>query len=388
MFSPVSKVSLQLVAGLYFHIPFCKQACHYCDFHFSTNLSLATDMTKAMKAEVDLRTDFLEGHPLKTVYFGGGTPSILSNDLLSELMGHVSDRFGLGHVSEVTCEANPDDLTEKKLNELRHLGFNRLSIGIQTFNNKLLNYLNRVHTAEEAGRCVSLAKESGFENISIDLIYAIPGQSIDDWLNDIRRAMELEPQHISSYALTIEEKTVFGRWTKKGSMHAPDETVAAKHFEILVEELAKHGFTQYEVSNFSKPGFESKHNSSYWKGVPYLGIGPSAHSYNGRERHYNVSNNFTYVREIAAGRLPGEHETLSRHDRINEYLMTRLRTRWGCDLQWMNLHLQYDLLQSNKNYIENLVSEGFAYVEADHLLLTRKGLMIADKISSDLFLIE
>lgn len=344
-------------------------------------------MVKAMVQEIDMQRHYLDGEQIDTVYFGGGTPSLLSDAELNELMTALQDRFSIDKHAEVTLEANPDDLSKEKLEALKKSGVNRLSIGIQTFHNSLLSSLNRAHTAETATQCVYTAREAGFDNISLDLIYALPNETLEMWKEDIANALTLAPEHISCYSLTIEPATVFGKWTKQGKLHPPDDEVAAQHLEILVETLEAGGYEHYEVSNFAKPGFYSKHNSSYWRGKKYLGIGPSAHSYNIGSRHYTVANNHRYLQSIASGIVPIEKEILSVADKINEYILTTLRTSWGCDNQLLLGQYNYDLLQDRHDYIQTLVNTQLAVVVDKKLTLTKKGRLLADKIASDLFIL-
>jgi len=297
------------MAGIYFHIPFCKQACHYCDFHFSTNLSIRSAMVESFRKELYLQRHYLGGEKIETIYFGGGTPSLLTAEELASLLDDVAANFNVTSGAEITLEANPDDLSLSQVEELFRLGINRLSIGIQSFHDDVLTFLNRVHSSGHAVQCVADSRKAGFKNISIDLIYAIPGQSEDAWIENITTAIKLDPDHISAYNLTIEPQTVFGNWTAKGKLFPVIDDLAAKQLEILIRLLADAGYQQYEVSNFSKPGFESRHNSSYWQRKNYLGIGPSAHSYNKESRQYNVRNNHTYVKSLSEGEIPFEKET-------------------------------------------------------------------------------
>jgi oxygen-independent coproporphyrinogen-3 oxidase len=374
------------MAGIYIHIPFCRQACHYCDFHFSTNLDNRAAMTKAIVTELALQRNYLTGQGINTIYFGGGTPSLLSTEELLMIQSVIADNFEVAENVEVTLEANPDDLTFQKLLELRQVGFNRLSIGIQSFDNKVLKYLNRAHTADEAVRSINASRQAGFQNISLDLIYAIPGQHPDIWKQNINQAISLAPEHISSYSLTIEKKTAFGNWYERGKLIPLEEDAAAAQLELLVEDLDQAGYEQYEVSNFSKPGFQSQHNSSYWKQEKYLGVGPGAHSYNGGSRQFNVKNNSLYIQSLSVGKIPFEHEILSHKDRVNEYLLTTLRTSWGADLKFLSNDLQCDVVKLNSAYIESLIKNELATIENNFLKLTRRGKLLADKISSDLFL--
>ncbi len=345
-------------------------------------------MVAGMRTELRLQRDYLGGEKIETIYYGGGTPSLLNGGELKSLLEDVHSLFQVSGTAEVTLEANPDDLTAVKLRELRDSGVNRLSIGIQSFQDSVLAFLNRAHNSTSAFECVDASRNVGFNNISIDLIYAIPGQTEREWIENIRHAVALNPEHISAYNLTIEPQTVFGNWNKKGRLSPMPDDHAAHQLELLIEVLGDAGYQQYEVSNFAKPGFESRHNSSYWQRRKYLGIGPSAHSYNGKSRQFNIRNNHLYVKSLKEGNLPFEHEVLTRDDQVNEYLLTTLRTRWGADLEVMIHDYHYDLLEEQKDYINTLVSKELAVIEGHSLKLTPKGKMMADRISSDLFLIS
>jgi oxygen-independent coproporphyrinogen-3 oxidase len=376
------------MAGIYLHIPFCRQACHYCDFHFSTNTSVQAALISSMVQELNLQRQYLDGESVATIYFGGGTPSLLTEEQTGLLLQTIRNNFNVRADAEVTLEANPDDLTVAKLRELKHAGVNRLSIGIQSFQDDVLKFLNRAHDAEQAKNCVALARHIGFDNISIDLIYAIPGQSEEAWRENIQTAISLEPEHISSYSLTVEKQTVFGKWAAKGKFLAVEDDVAAHQLEVLVDELERAGFNQYEVSNFSRPGRESRHNSSYWKQEKYLGVGPSAHSYNRVTRQFNIRNNHVYIRSIQEGKIPFELEHLSVEDHVNEYLLTTLRTRWGVNLESLKQQYAYDLLNSHPQFINELFLRKLAVIENGFLRLTKPGKLLADKISSELFLVS
>jgi oxygen-independent coproporphyrinogen III oxidase len=375
------------MAGLYIHIPFCKQACYYCDFFFSTNQEQRLEIVRAITSEIAFQKDYLGGEHLETIYFGGGTPSILLPSELNEIFEAVHQNFAVADRPEITLEANPDDLTKEKLVTLHDVGINRLSVGIQSFDDSVLRSLNRPHDNLMARCCIEDARKAGFNNISIDLIYAIPQRTDEDWQKDINHALEINPEHISSYSLTIEEKTVFGKWTKQGKMQPVDDDQSARQLSLLIDRLENANYEQYEVSNFSKPGFQSAHNSNYWKNKKYLGVGPSAHSYNGETRQYNVSNNATYLRSIKQEKIPCTLEVLTRHDKINEYLLTTLRTSWGADLRILRERFLFDPIKENSDYIQSLQGNGLVVVEGDILKLTRKGRFLADKIASDLFVI-
>jgi oxygen-independent coproporphyrinogen-3 oxidase len=375
------------MAGLYFHVPFCKQACYYCDFHFSTQTDLRGEMVQAMTKELELQKDYLEGAALETIYFGGGTPSMLTADELFRIMNDTSRYYTIMPGAEITVECNPDDLSRSKLLDLASLGVNRLSVGIQSFDDSVLRYFNRAHTAQESLNCVNDAREAGFENISLDLIYGIPGQSNEAWIESLRKTCELAPEHISAYALTIEEKTVFGRRHAKGMLTPlPDERVA-EQFEALMLEMATAGYEHYEISNFSKPGRHSRHNASYWEQKAYLGIGPSAHSYDGRSRQHNIANNALYIKSVLAGKVPFERETLGREMLINEYIMTRLRTAGGLDLGLLKAMHNFDLMEVHRRYVEELIRMDKVHISGNVMRLSNQGKLLADKISSDLFVI-
>ncbi|MDB4447781.1 radical SAM family heme chaperone HemW [Roseivirga sp.] len=374
------------MAGLYIHIPFCKKACHYCDFHFSQSLGQIDEMVDAIGEELIMQSDFLGRDTIYTIYFGGGTPSLLEGPHLKKLMGIIQSEYVLSSNPEVTMEANPDDLTEEKLTTFFNLGVNRLSIGVQSFNDKHLKWMNRQHTSKEAIDTFHLARKVGFENISLDLIYALPGENHENWLNDLEMMVGLRPEHISSYCLTIEPQTAFGNWLKKGKIKAIDEDFAADQFEILLDTMAKYGYDQYEISNFAQPGYESQHNSAYWKDEKYLGIGPSAHSYSGKFRKANVANNAKYLKGIKEGEVPAEVITLSPEDQVNEYILTSLRTKWGCDMSRLKTKYNVDVLSEQEHYLNKLASQDLIYEDEGCLILTNKGKLLADKIASDLFI--
>jgi oxygen-independent coproporphyrinogen-3 oxidase len=375
------------MAGIYLHIPFCKQACHYCDFHFSTNQNNKDHVLKSLATELELQRNYLNATEVKTIYFGGGTPSLLSGSELEHLLDVVRKNFDVLSDAEITLEANPDDLTRQRLLELKNSGINRLSIGIQSFDDTVLKYLNRAHNVALVMKSFHDAREIGFQNISIDLIYAIPDQDQHTWQRNIDQAIALDPEHVSAYSLTIEPKTVFGKWSAQQKIKEVEDDVAAQQLLTLISSLERVGYDHYEVSNFSKPGFISNHNSSYWKAEKYLGIGPSAHSYNGHSRQHNISNNYDYAKAIEANTIPATVEYLTREDKINDFLLTTLRTSWGSDLNFLRDVLQYDILQSHGIYIQDLVKNRFATVDKNILALTRSGRLLADKIASDLFVL-
>ena len=371
------------MAGLYIHIPFCKQACHYCDFHFSTNQDQRTRLCQAIAKEINLQHSYLDNEPIHTLYFGGGTPSLLSGEELNIIFESVHSHFVVDDDAEVTMEVNPDDLTTDKLKELKNFGVNRLSVGIQSFNNPTLTFFNRAHSGEQAIESIHRARTAGFDNISIDLIYSVPGQAEDIWKKDIEQAVALQPEHISSYSLTIEEKTAFGKWQKTGRIKPLDENKAVADFEVLMDMLNSSGYEHYEISNFSKPGFHSKHNSSYWRQRKYLGLGPSAHSYNGETRQLNVANNSHYINAIIKGEVPFEIEQLSRENKINEYIITTLRTKWGCDLSYLEKNFGYSIFETP--ILQKLLVQELIVLNKTIMTLTKKGKMLADQVAIELF---
>lgn len=372
--------------GIYLHIPFCKQACHYCDFHFSTSLKKKTELVDALSRELVLRKNELSG-TVETIYFGGGTPSLLTQPELDQIFKTIFENFTVSKTPEITLEANPDDLTPEKIKQLAQSPINRLSIGIQSFFEEDLKLMNRAHKAQEAENCTVEAKKY-FDNISIDLIYGIPGMSNARWIQNIEKALSFGIPHISSYALTVEPKTALDSFIKKGIVPPIDEELAEQHFHTLIDTLTRKGFVHYELSNFGKEGYFSQNNTAYWQGKTYLGIGPSAHSYNGKNRSWNVRNNSLYIKSLAENKLPSETETLSKTDRYNEYIMTGLRTMWGVSLEKVERdfgkkYLDY-LLQQAQKHIENHL----LFLDGDLLMVTQKGKFLSDGISSDLFLLN
>jgi oxygen-independent coproporphyrinogen III oxidase len=343
-------------------------------------------MVNALKQEILLQKDFFKNSSVSTIYFGGGTPSILNGSDIDLLLSSIYKNFKLEQDPEITLEANPDDLNLHKLEEIKKLGINRLSIGIQSFNDNHLKYLNRAHSSNEAYNCLENARLLGFHNISLDLIYGIPFQDHSIWEMDLKTAIGFKPEHISSYCLTIEEKTTFGNWLKKGKLLEAEEEYAAEQFELLLKSLSANDYKQYEISNFSLDGYESRHNSNYWNYLPYLGIGPGAHSFNGKFRQSNISNNSKYIKSIYQHILPATLEELSLRDQINEYILTSLRTSKGCDLEKLKKLFDIDLLKNSEKYISYLVKEDLARITNNYLILNNKGKLLADKIATDLFL--
>lgn len=375
------------MSGIYIHIPFCRKACHYCDFHFSTDLRLKEKLIKTICKEAELRRHYLGGTEIHTIYLGGGTPSLLNERELTLLIDTLRNNFIISDTAELTLEANPEDITRDKVLIFKRIGITRLSIGVQTFNEETLQNLNRTHTAKQSEESLDLASEAGITNINADLIFAIPGRDLNILKQDITKLLSFYPKHISAYGLTIEEKTAFGRWLKKGEFKPVDEEVNANEFEYLMDHLSSSGYEQYEISNFSILGFESKHNQNYWKRVPYLGLGPGAHSYNGFSRTINLSNNHLYTSAVGNNESYFEIEVLKPIDHINEYLLTSLRTKSGLDIDFLKNNLKYDLIQSQDNYVKALIANNLALITEQKLQLTKSGKMIADEIIGNLFLV-
>ena len=383
------------MSGIYIHIPFCKQACHYCDFHFSTSLKLKNELVEALQKELFLRKEEGNSEAVETIYFGGGTPSVLDISKLQALIKTVYKYYHVCENPEITLEANPDDLTDENIfKNYQSIGINRLSIGIQSFFDQDLKLMNRAHDANEAKRCLESVKKY-FDNISIDLIYGIPGMSVARWLENMETALSFEVPHLSCYALTVEPKTALHHFIKKGIVQTPDDEMVQLHFRALTETLEKHHFIHNELSNFGKEGFFSKNNTAYWLGKKYLGIGPSAHSYDGLSRSWNVSNNRLYINSLKENNLPSEKEILTQKDRYNEAVMTGLRTIWGVSFNKVKTdfgshYLDY-LMQQAKPHLQNkllCIEKNLHSPELSRLITTQKGKFLSDGIASDLFLLN
>lgn len=374
------------MAGIYLHIPFCKQACYYCDFHFSTSLKKKEELVSCLLKELELRKQELQNEEIETIYLGGGTPSLLSIEELQLLIDTIYQNYTVSENPEITLEANPDDLSEEKIIELSKTPVNRLSIGIQSFFEEDLQLMNRAHNAQEAKKCLSAATGS-FDNITIDLIYGVPNMSNERWRENLQIAFDFGINHISSYALTVEPKTALDSFIKQGKYPDVDETVAKEHFDILVVETAKNGFVHYEISNFGKPNYFSKHNTSYWLGKKYIGIGPSAHSFNKTHRSWNVANNTKYVKAIQEGKLPLEEEKLTKKDQFNEYLMTGLRTIWGVSLEKIEEDFGEEFRKNLLKNAEKFIQQGLLVITNEVLKTTEKGKFLADGLASELFII-
>ncbi|WP_421808087.1 radical SAM family heme chaperone HemW [Flagellimonas sp.] len=380
------------MSGIYIHVPFCKQACHYCDFHFSTQMGKKEAMVHAIVQELELRKAEVQD-TIETIYFGGGTPSVLSQSEIKTLIQAIYDNYKVVDDPEITLEANPDDLVSSQaqsrdiFKRYKNAGINRLSIGIQSFFAEDLKLMNRAHNAHEAEQCIREATEH-FDNITIDLIYGIPGMDNQRWRANIQKALDFGLRHISSYALTVEPRTALKKFIEKELIPDVDDEQAQEQFHILVDMLEAEGFVNYEISNFGKPGFFSQNNTAYWLGKTYLGVGPSAHSFDGKQRSWNIRNNPTYLKKINEGELPLEIETLSTTDRYNEYVMTGLRTIWGVDLDRVASEYGENYLFYLNQQASKFLEQGLLMLEDGRLLTTKKGKFLADGIASDLFMLN
>ena len=377
------------LAGIYIHIPFCKQACNYCNFHFSTSLQLKDELITAMIKEIHLvtekATNSSEKELCETIYFGGGTPSLLSIEDLNNILATLFSKFEIAKDAEITLEANPDDITAEKLSLWKKAGINRLSVGVQSFLDQELVWMNRAHSSADSLRCIDEIKNAGFSDYSIDLIYGSPLLNNQDWLNTIDTVINKNIPHLSCYALTVEPKTALHKMIAQNKKESVDPEKQAEQFVLLMNQMEQAGYEHYEISNFSKPGRRSKHNSSYWQGKKYYGFGPAAHSYDGIKRKWNISNNALYIQSLKKNSIPSEEETLTSTQSINEYIMTSLRTIEGLDLEKINSlfgtnHVN-QLLNASKKYIqsEKIIQQN------NRLILTRQGKLFADGIAADLF---
>lgn len=373
------------MSGIYIHIPFCKQKCSYCDFHFSTTFeSYRAQMIETMHKEIVLRRDYLNESLLESVYFGGGTPSLLTLEELETLFGTINSQFVLSDKAEITLEANPDDITPENLKIWKKVGINRLSIGLQSFKEKDLVWMNRAHSVTEALDCVQLARDSGFTNISVDLIYGLPELTIEEWESHVDTVLKMEIQHVSAYCLTIEEKTALHKMVATQKIFPIGEDEQSDQFLLLTKKLKQAGFKHYEISNFGLSNYEAVHNSNYWKGKQYLGIGPSAHSFNGISRRWNISNNPLYIKNFNSENTWYEEEILTEKDRWNELLLTGLRTSYGVDLEQLESIQELPLSFTEK--IKEFYDHNWLTLENRRIVLTDTGRLMADHISSELFL--
>jgi oxygen-independent coproporphyrinogen-3 oxidase len=376
------------MAGIYLHIPFCRKACHYCNFHFSTSLRQKNDFTGALLKEMSLQQNYFQGHAIETIYFGGGTPSLLEQEELHTILDRLRRLFSIHPQAEYTLEANPDDITAEKLAGWKELGINRLSIGIQSFFEEDLQWMNRAHNAQQAEACIRLAQQEGFNNLTIDLIYGTPGLTDSRWQENVQKALDLGVPHLSCYALTVEPGTALQKMIAQHKKEAVDDEKQARHFTLLMQWLQQAGYEHYEISNFAKPGFRSRHNTSYWQGKPYLGLGPSAHSFNGGARQWNITNNALYIQSLQKDSVPFEAEQLSPTQQLNEYIMISLRTAEGIDLN--RLEKQFGE-QARSNVLASLqpyLQSNRCLIAEEKIILTKEGKLFADGIAADLFVGE
>jgi putative oxygen-independent coproporphyrinogen III oxidase len=371
------------MAGIYIHIPFCRKVCGYCDFYRTTSLELKDNYPEILKIEADIRKDYLGGEAIETIYFGGGTPSLIGVPALTGILRALGSANKVNSNAEVTIEVNPDDINRQYLSDLRVAGFNRISIGVQSWSDKTLRMLGRRHDAAQAVDAVKMAHEEGFEDISVDLIYGLPGLLTDEWKKMLEITFSLPVTHLSAYHLTIEEGTPFGKMKSQGLISETEEEESNSQFSVLIEKSEEAGFVHYEVSNFGKEGYFSKHNTSYWKQVPYLGLGPSAHSFNGYSRQWNISNVSKYVASLKKGKLLFEREELDQRTRFNEYILTSLRTMWGMDLDYVEKVFDKEGYDYINNIAGKFISYGLVRREKNSLILTKQGIMISDNIISE-----
>jgi oxygen-independent coproporphyrinogen-3 oxidase len=372
------------MAGIYIHIPFCKKACYYCDFHFSTTLKRKKEMVEALCKELHLRKKFLN-EPIETIYFGGGTPSLLSKSELSTILNSIFKHYNIKTDAEITIECNPDDLTKETINNLDKLKFNRISLGVQSFYDHILKDLNRNHATTDSIKSIKMIQDQGLSNISIDLIFGIPKLTNEMWISSLEKVISLSIPHISAYALTIEPRTALDNFIKKQKTEPIDETSSTEQFKIGIQVLSQNKYTHYETSNFCKEGFISKHNSSYWLRKPYLGIGPSAHSYKGTKRYWNVSQNISYINHLKESKLCLSSEDLSQKDQYNEFLMTKLRTFWGISYPEVHLIFGNKLAHTFLKRIKPHLDSGMVSDNNGQYKLTEKGKPFTDGITSSLF---
>jgi oxygen-independent coproporphyrinogen-3 oxidase len=372
------------MAGIYLHIPFCKQACHYCDFHFSTSLTYKPELIKALLQEIALQKNFLKDETIETIYFGGGTPSLLTGEEINLLIDKITNIYTVASGAEITLEANPDDLSVEKIKALRQTAINRFSIGIQSFFDDDLTWMNRVHRSAEAEASVKRAQDAGFENITADLIYGYPLLTDQKLQYNLDKIFELKVPHMSAYSMTVEPRTALAAFIKKRKQLPMNDEQSAGQFVQLMDAMQLHGFEHYEISNFCLPGHYSRHNTNYWKGVKYLGIGPSAHSYNGELRQWNVANNAKYLQAIDKKEIPAEIEILTEANRLNEYIMTSLRTQWGLDLDHLDTIAKGSAEQLLKE-ANNFFDKEWINRNAQTIYLTQNGKLYADHIASGLF---
>ena len=375
------------MAGIYFHIPFCKRRCIYCEFFSTTQSEKKSTYIHTLCQELDMRKDYLEGEDIETIYLGGGTPSQLTQKELEEIFSSLYNIYKVKEDAEITLEANPDDLTPEYFHMLRTLPINRISMGIQTFQEETLKLLHRRHTAQQAIEAVQHCREAGFQNISIDLMYGLPGETLETWKEDLQQAIALHPEHISAYHLIYEEGTALWKLREQNQVEEADEDLSVTLFKTLIEELTHAGYEHYEISNFCLPGLHSRHNSSYWTGKKYLGCGPSAHSFNGTSRQWNVASLDKYIQSIQQGELDYEIEELDIYTRYNDFVITTIRTHWGMSLSHLRSTYGENLYQYCLRMAKPHLEQGVLEIKEDTLKLTKEGIFISDGIMSDLLFV-
>lgn len=373
------------MSGIYLHIPFCRQACTYCDFHFSTSLQSVDVLIESLLKEITLRKNYLSGEIISSIYFGGGTPSLLDAEKIEMLLNKIREEFQVDPQAEITLEANPDDLTAIKSKALFSAGINRLSIGIQSFSDDDLKFMNRAHNSQQAFESIRNVSEAGFKNISIDLIYGIQNQLPGQWEKNLQIAFDMHIEHLSCYALTVESRTVLADMIKKKKIAPLDEEKAMSDFKLLMNRAEAEGYEHYEISNFASDKKYSKHNTAYWKKQKYLGLGPSAHSFDLDSRQWNVSNNQLYIRSMGENKLDFEREELTEANKYNEYILTSLRTMWGIDLDQVEMEFGKTRKSVLEAQLEDYEKKGLVERKQTNFILTRKGKFFADKIAGDLF---
>jgi oxygen-independent coproporphyrinogen-3 oxidase len=375
------------MAGIYIHIPFCRKACHYCNFHFSTSLQNVTDVLKAIEKEIEIRSKEVD-EEIKTIYFGGGTPSLVDVNAIESILKQIRKHFSIHPDAEITLEANPDDINKEKTRWWKEIGINRFSLGIQSFEDDYLKWMNRAHSASQSFQAIDIIRDTGFENFSIDLIYGTPGQSTEGWIKDLQTAIDLHIPHLSCYALTVEEKTALQHLIEKGEKENVNPEEQAERFQLLTELTSNAGYHHYEISNFALPGYESQHNSAYWEGVPYIGIGPSAHSYDGIKRKWNIANNITYTKAVLDNTTVYEEEILSEKDRFNEYCMTAIRRSKGIEKRKIIALSGEEGLTSIHKMILPYIESKKVIEDENSWKLTNEGKFFADGIAASLFIVD
>jgi oxygen-independent coproporphyrinogen-3 oxidase len=374
------------MAGIYIHIPFCREACHYCDFHFSISLDQLAPMMNAIQKEIIHRKNYLEEEILETIYLGGGSPSVLSAGQLKSLFKVIRDHYDISMDPEITIECNPDDLDPGYLEDLKDLGINRLSIGIQSFHEDDLRFMNRRHGKNQSHHCIEIAPQAGFNNLNIDLIYGIPGLTMEKWEENLDFAVSYLPVHIAAYHITYEKGTVMDYRRMKNRFKIMDEKESLEQYNLLIDKLKENGYQHYEISNFAQPGYVSRHNSAYWKGNKYLGAGPSAHSFNGKSRRWNIDKNTSYINFVHSGSVYYETEELDNNSRFHDYLMTSLRTMWGADLEYIQREFGPTFKEHCQQQAKPFLHSGRMKKDGKKLILSEEGMFIADYIIVALFL--